>query len=901
MTAAVAPTWPQIKALADRVREASSSVRVIGIRSPGRWSGDEIMVDGDSRYRVIQCDAPIEFRMALRDVSEDLAATVLITPLDDTQLGEDIRVRLAGRKLKTVDPWRIVRELFRASRIDPRVAAHRWMADRLLKIAPASGYPPVPGGVLDADRVWSILLRDELGMADGAPDLLALLSWSADAENAARWRAADEPFRAAATDWITRTAGPAGAAVLRCVSVNENPLAPAVGLALGVFLAEGAEGKLDKPAGRLEAWTGTPDLSPALARRWHDAAVAEIRRPAIDDKSRRRWLDLADEVLEKVGAADFAYLSGISPAGFDQRMARFGAALNRALARKPVRVTGEEIAAWESVRSHALAHESAYTRRLHGVDMALRLLKWLARAAGDPGGYPDFAAAAADYVRRGGFVDWARTLLRGSEPVAELSAAYAALGRAVTRVRERQNRAFAELLRDWTAAGSIGPAVLPIERAIETVVAPLARSVPALLILIDGMSHAVFQELLADIADRYPWAELVPADGTAIPPVLATIPSLTRHSRTSFFLGRLASGGGADERKGFAGHPALIGLGKPSAPPRLFAKAEIADAEDNSLSTPVRNAVANLNQRVVGVVINAVDDNLSKGSQTDPRWTVDYIRPLQALLHEARAAGRAVILVSDHGHVLEGGTTGMPDGEGERWRPATSPPAKGEIYIAGSRVLGDDRHELVAPWSETYRYSQEKAGYHGGLTPQEMLVPLGLLSANDQAPDGWKENLREEPDWWRLSADETSEPAASAVPIEDKGGQLALFHTAEAEAETGPPVPEAAPAPDADWLDQLPESPVYQQQKAIAGRVVVSDDEVVGFLRIMVRRGGRLTAGAVARELSKPPFRLRGWLASVQRLLNVEGYPVLSHDTGSKTVTLDVELLKRQLELTEGE
>lgn len=46
-----------------------------------------------------------------------------------------------------------------------------------------------------------------------------------------------------------------------------------------------------------------------------------------------------------------------------------------------------------------------------------------------------------------------------------------------------------------------------------------------------------------------------------------------------------------------------------------------------------------------------------------------------------------------------------------------------------------------------------------------------------------------------------------------------------------------------------------------------------------------------------PTFRLRGWIASAQRLLNVEGYAILGRDEPSDTITLNIDLLKRQFEL----
>lgn len=44
--------------------------------------------------------------------------------------------------------------------------------------------------------------------------------------------------------------------------------------------------------------------------------------------------------------------------------------------------------------------------------------------------------------------------------------------------------------------------------------------------------------------------------------------------------------------------------------------------------------------------------------------------------------------------------------------------------MSGSRVLMPESKTLIAPWTERLRYGMKKNGYHGGLTPQEMVVPM---------------------------------------------------------------------------------------------------------------------------------------------------------------------------------
>jgi hypothetical protein len=860
MTAPVAPTFHGIKALVDKIQEQKAEARVIGVRSPDRYEGPEIVADGEKRYRILQCDAPIQFRMALNDDPGNVSTTVLITPLEDRRLGEDIRVRLATRKLHAISRWHVVGWIFKAQRIDPRITAHGWIADRLMALVPPEGYPPVPGGVLDADTVWDILLRRELGMTSGRPDLAALLKWSAHETRPARWREADERFRTEAAAWIAQTTGPAGDAVLNCVMAARESLALPAGLAMGVIYAEagGPKGKLDKAAGKLEQMTGNADIPLPIARRWYGAAVEVIRHGLTDPKQHHAWLEQSDEVLQAVGATDFAHLSDISPLGLEQRLSRFGEALDRALSRPKIQVDPALLNARDRVLAHDLA-KNGTSRRLERVAMAIRLLRWLEHQTRNRSSrYRDFTEATADYVRHGGFVDWARNLISGGEPVKALQRAYGRLGKAVAKLREQQNQAFAELLRDWTEAGSAGEAVLPIENVIDRIIAPVIRDTPLLLILIDGMSYAVFQELMVDITARE-WSDLGRADGSSLSPVLAAIPSVTRFSRTSLFSGKRVEGGAPEERKGFENHPALKTAAGQPAGATLFHKVAVTDAGDGSLAEEVRDALASPAHRIVGVVLNAVDDHLNKGDQTDPKWTMDYLRAMPALLYEARTSGRAVLLISDHGHVLEWGTKLKPDGEGERWRSATKTAEDGEMTISGGRVMGTADGRLIGLWSEQYRYGAKMNGYHGGLTPQEMLAPMALLAADDKAvPKGWELGARYVPSWWEDPVAETAIPAdlpSAPVPkgAPPKKGQLLLFDT---ESQTTPaskkpakPIAQSAAGeqtpPSHEWIEALTTSDMYQSQKAIAGRAMPDDKTIQTFIETLVKRGGRITSPAL--------------------------------------------------------
>ena len=119
-----APTFGQIKAQVAAIRHKIPAARVIGIRSDGRWTGEHYKQDGDETYVIEQCDSPLAMRIALRENTGQQTTKVLITSLDDKDLSEDILLRLTKRRLFSLSSWEVVKALFQAHVIDPRLTRH---------------------------------------------------------------------------------------------------------------------------------------------------------------------------------------------------------------------------------------------------------------------------------------------------------------------------------------------------------------------------------------------------------------------------------------------------------------------------------------------------------------------------------------------------------------------------------------------------------------------------------------------------------------------------------------------------------------------------------------------------------------------------------------------------------
>jgi len=645
-----------------------------------------------------------------------------------------------------------------------------------------------------------------------------------------------------------------------------------------------------RAAERLAArFLGGHAVSAAAGRQWADAAelvVTGLTGSHGAGEVHRR-LDRADTLAGELDLGDRVEASRHLPGSFERRLARLAQALEAVAAAPGEAAPADLEPAIQSVTDHAQA--AVLRGRYDAALMATRLARWLAAPAPAPAA--TLAEAIDRYTHDTAFADRARRhLLRGDQaPV--LSAAYGALARQARARREAESQRFAGLLQAWLKAPPQDDPTLTVEAVLDRVVAPLARQRPVLLLVLDGLSLPVFVELLPPLLDQG-WNELWPAGAERRPAALAALPTITAVSRASLLTGRPVRGAQPLEKTAFAGHAGLRVAYKTRKAPRLWHKGDLTGPDGPGLAADLRATLADPADRVVGVVYNAIDDHLAGSDQLHQTWAPDVLPPLPALLHEARAAGRVVILTADHGHVLDEATVlRAQDGDGgDRWRPADAPPGDGEVLLQGARVLAPDGSDrVVAAWSEAVRHAGKKTGYHGGAAPQEAIVPACVLSPVAEDLDGWHLAPPVEPGWWH-----GGEPApaprrpAPRPPRPRDDRQPGLFDA---------PRPATPPA---GWIDRLLASRTYDVQRRMAGARSVGDEQVRALLAALAERDGLWPFAALAQRLGDPPFRLNGRLAQVRRLLNVDGYPVLTVDDPANTVTLNRDLLEVQFGLKDA-
>ena len=94
---------------------------------------------------------------------------------------------------------------------------------------------------------------------------------------------------------------------------------------------------------------------------------------------------------------------------------------------------------------------------------------------------------------------------------------------------------------------------------------------------------------------------------------------------------------------------------------------------------------------------------------------------------------------------------------------------------------------------------------------------------------------------------------------------------------------------------------VAERERALLlGKPRVIDDleqQVAKLVDTLAAGSGRISEVLAATAVGLNTIRLRGALAQMQQLLNVEGYAVLGTDATSRAVTLDIALVKEQFEI----
>lgn len=860
---------------------------VLGLRAMPVWDADGFVHDG-TPVTVVACPSVLSLWEAI-DTRKPDEWTVILTNVDDDDLGDTVVAHLLDGRLFTPDPWDALRSNFAAATIEPalyRATNDRALANGLLGVLSDANTTPAPGGVLTRDHAMSTVARELLRIvksSDVEVDGLAILEWSRSADAPQSWvelkTGGGAELAAAVGVWLADRAGPLGrplSAVLDSDRIDD--LVP-LGVVAGLFCEDGGANAL--ALGKFLERYGLSELGTDDLKVWYTNARGLVTMTLENPQA---VLQTASSIVGELGITAAAATSDLLPQGLDARVNALADALTAALTHplpdnldNPVLASGalQVIEShWADVGQHFLAGASPTVDALSG---AMRLARWLAEPVVRARGLPE---AVRGYVRRDSWVDSALIKTRRGGETPHVAAALRAVIDTTLLRRSGHDHLFATALAD-----APHPTVQTIENVLRELVIPIARQVSTLLIVVDALSMAATNDLVAAI-QRDGWTEISATANGLRASALAVLPTLTQRSRCSLLCGELREGADGVERAGFLSlirdeHLEATG-GVPD--PIFHKKALDAIPSGASLATDVGNAIADTeHQRLVAVVLNYVDDTLHHTDPGGTDWTITTITHLRALLQAAKSAGRAVVITSDHGHIIEYGTSvkvGRANTYGQRAHgDVANVDLQREVLVEGPRVL-TDTHRVVLAVDETLRYGARNAGYHGGAAPAEVVVPV-LAFMSGQLPQWAIPVAVVEPSWWHRGT------VATIAPARSRNAEQAPSLFDDAPSERDNPLP-----------DKIIRSKVFASQLTVAGRIVLKPPQFRNLLQALLDTGAHeVTLARAATALGVATASINGALMQAKRVLDVEGYEVLRVTGG--VVTLDLPALKEQFGVTE--
>ncbi|WP_405088320.1 BREX-2 system phosphatase PglZ [Microbispora sp. NBC_01389] len=892
---------------------AGQQEKALLIRAQPLGNGFGTMTVAGQRMRVVSCVSPLAVLEQVTEhaESDDDAVLVVLTGAEDSDLGTGLLSRVIRQRVFVVEPWRLIEESFGAQHLDPRLAAESWAGEALVDAMPPGGWPRLAGPLLTRDTALRALAvrrlgLDRIGVDPENLDASALLLWSRDLEQVEAFRLLREAERAGLIAWLRECAGGTADVLFPLVESGHAGDALALGLVCAALWHPQAGSTAQRAQGGVLSYIamarpGEIKVTDQAVREFAAAAeqltgwMLADRRDENAGRHAHAVLDRAEELIAQFGAGSAAQHSLLLRSSLDARIEAVAQTLRTSI--HDHCAVGKLAQAVAELREHKLADIHAH--RVRRAEMAQRLVQWLATPNPTASG-----AGAAVQAQMGewGWVDRARDdIWAGEELNRTLQSDYRDLYALVRDRRRALDEEFAGRLAASTAAGADPGQILMVETVLPRVVAPLVTGGnghrrPVLLLVLDGMSTAVATALGEELrAER--WEEYDPVAGADEEPrrraVVAALPTVTQVSRASLFAARITTGGPDDERAAFEKH--AFWKGKKA---RLFHKGGLPGDAGETLGDDLVQAL-NDDATAVAVVLNTIDDSLDKG-RADVPWRISDIAGMRTLLDYARYQGRAVIITSDHGHVLERGSElRRADGvRSARHRSAGPPADAAEVELAGSRVAAADER-IVALWDPHVRYTDKKAGYHGGASLAEVTIPLlAFLPLGAAAPTGWRALPDQSPSWWSLDAPGPVAPAVQAPARtkprkngkkQDQQERPGLFDVAMAS-------PEVPQAPETALVAELLDTELFQAQQRLMPRKVPAA-KIEAVLVALLESGGVLPLPVAAERAGEPVVRAAGFAATLQRIFNLDNYPVLAVVDNGRTLKLDVALLREQFGL----
>lgn len=897
----------------------------------GRGAEDTIEVNGAGRFYVRPVRSELDLRANMPPLEEEDPRIAFLVPW-----ATEIPIDLAGRFSRNGKIMRIGREarlkrLFGAAELDGGVLESP-LADYLLSSPPAQGYATT-SGVLTLGSLWSAWLRQEWGIeARGGLGLDALVGWAALDQRGSEFLRQMEghpDVRESLLGHLKSTVGDAGPVVWKAWErgAGRRVLEWAVLFEVLVERAELGEAMRSTVRTWLKTTASTdlgiePSAVEPIGEQLARAASVALRSVAqkTDKGFIRSVLSGAEHRVTLPEIEELLIHSPRLPAGWMLRLGALGRALRKGVSQESgpptVDAVKAAVTALRSIEGHSRFTDPEETRTVQRAEMAVRLLSWLAARPQDalePGRtpYADVENLGRWYAEEGGYVDWARELARGTSED-DFGRGVQAVVEAADGERRNLDRRFAKGLQGWVQAKRPASQVVPIDQAVKRIAARFLEQEPSrklLVLLIDGMAWAQAVEILDSLGSRAwgPIAWHASKDGRigegAYPVMLANFPTVTEVSRAAFFAGKPMTSGArlstSDDPKWWMEHRDVSKLFEPPKYPRLLLRAE-GHTSDGSASREALSLVGDSTQRVVALVINAIDASLKGDTQQRHSWTVDSIESLPDLLDKAREAGRAVLLAADHGHVPADllTTKGTYAGAGARWRPwkePSDPVEEYEVALHGDGVYAPKgAHGVILLSDDQSRYGgAAHAGEHGGATLAEVVAPCLLIAPDYELASEEDPGLRVRPayvpPWWHFDVAGYIE-----VPVPEPAKKQKAPEKPQMELDVTPPAKPRRRRPTPSSLPARPSALEDNDVLAARATSVARRRQVITAVELLRDRDFVMSASAFAAGLGEPTWRVGQVVSVLQEALNVEGYQVLEYDRTGQQIRLHREMLETQ-------
>lgn len=504
----------------------------------------------------------------------------------------------------------------------------------------------------------------------------------------------------------------------------------------------------------------------------------------------------------------------------------------------------------EVLREHLFAGD--HTADLEALELATRLARFLdARTDPSTDARPaDLAVTLAGwYAAEGAFGDMlakALEIARRGNVSGEVARGCRTLLERFWQTRDGLNQRFAEVLLASYPDALFRQEVVGVQRLIEREVLPAVKEGRrALLLVLDGCPVSDFAALLDELAGRgYGLA----AGGWR--PGLSLLPSVTEVSRLALLGGQIpedplligqseAVAAGDRERKAF--EKALKGRTG-----QLFLKGDLMAGFYR-----LRRAIEDEALDVVAAVLNSIDSSLTTAEPKPMRYRLGDVDHLEDAVAQGCHAGRMVVVTADHGHTMHRGTElrrGELQGIAERIvsvDPDAGPP-EGVVRFSDpvlSKYAGVPSLGLLTRTGE-YATVHPRAGYHGGVSLEECVVPFAVL-----VPGG---SPLPRPAWWSgVSTPGERAPEGASAHVGEGGGDGNRLVVTLGGKQQALPMPSG-----------------------------LSQREVQALQLLSRQHDGRLTAVQLAHHLGSRQARIEGMMADLIQKLITQGIPWIEARTG---------------------